>query len=494
MYIIPDDDETTNSPYVVSQLDILTRSTDQLAVFHQFSIVTTSSTSRSPAYTATSSDFAPTAHTGNATSAADDIYGTTASRCDGGNEQTIDELDVGVSVVLTVILAVVFVVSIVGNGSVLYVVGRHLRCRTSTNIFVTALSISDLAGAITCVPTTLVALYWPSALYSSDSDGDVQVRRCSSAASRDLFLHGSVVCIVHDLALRTSHLLSTAMLSLLTVDRYATIVQQRRRSNFVASRTVFVVLVAVACSAALSVCWYAIRATIPTLLLTTSDSSSPTPCLLGGLTFYELAFCGLTALCPAALVAYCAVRIVRVVWHRRTTAVLPNNASANQLLFYDELQTAVTVVIMAAGLIVCRVVQFALVLALVVSSIGRRPSGAARAFDVSVTLVVLLDGAVNPLVYATRNPNVARILHVNVWLPSRVRRRGYMADSASGNQPGLSGQPPPTPSAGDMVHRLGHMTMTADLNCDIRNCNKYNNNGTEASVNGNRKVSNHDLC
>lgn len=58
--------------------------------------------------------------------------------------------------VFTVSYLLIFVVCMVGNGVVCFIVLRSKNMRTVTNLFILNLAISDLLVGIFCMPTTLV--------------------------------------------------------------------------------------------------------------------------------------------------------------------------------------------------------------------------------------------------------------------------------------------------------------------------------------------------
>lgn len=66
------------------------------------------------------------------------------------------------------VYAIIFVVSVVGNGFVCYIVLSSPRMRTVTNYFITNLAIGELLITILCVPFTTVAVleqYWPFGMF-----------------------------------------------------------------------------------------------------------------------------------------------------------------------------------------------------------------------------------------------------------------------------------------------------------------------------------------
>lgn len=61
-----------------------------------------------------------------------------------------------VAVVFIVSYLLIFLVCMVGNGVVCFIVLRSKNMRTVTNLFILNLAISDLLVGIFCMPTTLV--------------------------------------------------------------------------------------------------------------------------------------------------------------------------------------------------------------------------------------------------------------------------------------------------------------------------------------------------
>jgi 7 transmembrane receptor (rhodopsin family) len=375
------------------------------------------------------------------------------------------QLDAG-TLLLVVVYCIVFVLSVTGNSTVLYIIGRHLRYRTATNVFITVLSLSDLASALVCMPLTVAKLH-NSSVADSTSFGSSTLE--------------SVICAVDGVLARASGLLSTAMLSLLTVDRYLTIVHQRR-APFVARRTFTVVAIVVSGSAILSSAWYALRTMVlaggstarPGMTLATSlfERRVSPGCLLNGSTPYELVYVAMVAGGPAVLTTYCALRLVRVV-ARSARCVRPTTTAANQLLFHDELQTAITVVVMVAMFVVCRLTEFVLVWLVVSTTTGSKPhvTSSSRSINAAAALVVWANGAVNPVVYAARNPNIALLLHVDIGLFRRLRRRGYVADAIV-PQPSVTTitqqQPPVSQTATVIDSSLSGDTSTADTPMSVK--------------------------
>lgn len=71
----------------------------------------------------------------------------------------------GVEIIIICMYTIISILSIVGNGSVLYIVLAFKRMRTVTNFFIASLACSDILTAVFCIPFTYVANlvlnYWP---------------------------------------------------------------------------------------------------------------------------------------------------------------------------------------------------------------------------------------------------------------------------------------------------------------------------------------------
>ncbi|XP_056097780.1 pyroglutamylated RF-amide peptide receptor [Rhinichthys klamathensis goyatoka] len=68
----------------------------------------------------------------------------------------IPELPAGAKTTFVVVYVVIFVLALVGNSLVVYIVARKRAMRTATNIFICSLAVSDLLITFFCVPFTLL--------------------------------------------------------------------------------------------------------------------------------------------------------------------------------------------------------------------------------------------------------------------------------------------------------------------------------------------------
>ena len=145
-------------------------------------------------------------------------------------------------VVLAVAHGVTFALSLTVNAIVLYVIGRHLGYRTSTNVFITALCVTDVLTAVVCLPLT-----------------------GASVTPSQWLLGGEMTCVAYDVARRSLSLLSTSMTWALVADRYMTVVRLRRVQT-VTRRTLITVAALVTVSVLASLPWYLVVATERRLL------------------------------------------------------------------------------------------------------------------------------------------------------------------------------------------------------------------------------------
>ncbi|CAM4712439.1 unnamed protein product [Leuciscus chuanchicus] len=68
----------------------------------------------------------------------------------------IPELPAGAKTTFVVVYVIIFVLALVGNSLVVYIVARKRAMRTATNIFICSLAVSDLLITFFCVPFTLL--------------------------------------------------------------------------------------------------------------------------------------------------------------------------------------------------------------------------------------------------------------------------------------------------------------------------------------------------
>uniref|UniRef100_A0A3Q3KZW5 Neuropeptide FF receptor 2 n=1 Tax=Mastacembelus armatus TaxID=205130 RepID=A0A3Q3KZW5_9TELE len=124
-----------------------------------------------------------------------------------------------VAAVFTVSYLLIFVVCMVGNGVVCFIVLRSKNMRTVTNLFILNLAISDLLVGIFCMPTTLVdniITGWP---------------------------FGSVVCKISGMVQGISVSASVFTLVAIAVDRFRCIVHPFKQKLTIATSKLIIVII-----------------------------------------------------------------------------------------------------------------------------------------------------------------------------------------------------------------------------------------------------------
>uniref|UniRef100_A0A8C3K5V6 G protein-coupled receptor 135 n=1 Tax=Calidris pygmaea TaxID=425635 RepID=A0A8C3K5V6_9CHAR len=104
-------------------------------------------------------------------------------------------------------LLLIFALSALGNGAVVLVIARHRQLRTVTNAFVLSLSLSELLGALLCLPLAFLSL----------------LGRPPGA-----WLFGQRLCLASAALHAGLGIAATLTMTLLSFDRYCAIVRQPR--------------------------------------------------------------------------------------------------------------------------------------------------------------------------------------------------------------------------------------------------------------------------
>ncbi|XP_010614295.1 G-protein coupled receptor 135 [Fukomys damarensis] len=151
----------------------------------------------------------------------------------------------------------------------------------------------------------------------------------------------------------------------------------------------------------------------------TSGSGSGGPAFPGGAA-YSVALVVACYLLPFLLACFCHYHICRAV-RLSDVRVRPVTTHARVLRFFSEVRTATTVLIMIVFVIGCWGPYCFLVLLA-----ATRQAQAARApslLDVVAVWLTWANGAINPVIYAVRNPNISMLL-------GRNREEGYRTRNA----------------------------------------------------------------
>lgn len=313
---------------------------------------------------------------------------------DRGTEETRNNItgpppDRCFSALLLIGLALVLVASSTGNVAVLYIIGRRLKWRTATNVFITVLSLSDLVVSVTCVPLAMASI----------------------ALERPAL--GETGYLVSSAISKYFGLVSAGMTTMLTVDRYQAVVRLKR-STFTEYRTLSVIVAVTSASFLLVLPWTVLgawrarhgRPTDGTVCLGSVVEWPPVEYRI-----YEALYTTVCFTATAVCMAFCVFRLVRTI-HRNNSDVCPHSIHFSQLRFAGEIETARTVVVMVILFVVFRT-PYAVVAYLV--------SAAVTTSAFATQLLWWANGAVNPILYAVRNPNVARILQID-------RKSGYVSE------------------------------------------------------------------
>lgn len=68
----------------------------------------------------------------------------------------IPELPPSAKIVFVLVYTVIFLIALIGNSLVVYIVVRKRGIQTATNIFICSLAVSDLLICFFCIPSTLL--------------------------------------------------------------------------------------------------------------------------------------------------------------------------------------------------------------------------------------------------------------------------------------------------------------------------------------------------
>ncbi|XP_030069799.1 G-protein coupled receptor 135 [Microcaecilia unicolor] len=290
------------------------------------------------------------------------------------------------------VLLIIFLLSSLGNCAVILVIVKHRQLRTVTNAFILSLSLSDLLTALLCLPFSFVMLF-----------------------SRDgTWLFGDRFCFANGFFNSCFGIVSTLTMTLISFDRYYAIVRQPQEK--IGRRRALQLLAAVwLLAVAFSLPWYLLAQPPPPL----AHKRGFYHCMyvfhagasrLGRA--YSLALIVLCYLLPFALMCFCHYNICKTV-RLSEIRVRPVTTYAHLLRFYSEMRTATTVLIMIVFIICCWGPYCVMGIA---AAAGGYPIG--PLMDTVAIWMAWANGAINPLIYAIRNPNISMLL-------GRNREEGY---------------------------------------------------------------------
>ncbi|XP_062971909.1 G-protein coupled receptor 135 [Elgaria multicarinata webbii] len=294
------------------------------------------------------------------------------------------------------LLLLLFALSALGNGAVVLVVARHRPLRTVTNAFVLSLALAELLGAALGLPPAFLSLL--------------------GGRPRGAWLFGPRLCLASAALHAGLGIAATLTVALLSFDRYCAIVRQPRRK--MGRRRAAQLLAAVWLAAlGFSGPWY--------LLARGEPEAEPGPAPGGAHCMHVLAWRApglgppysaalivLGFLLPFGLMCFCHYNICRAV-RLSESRVRPLTAYGHVLRYHSELRTATTVLLMIVSIICCWGPYCVLGLAAATGRFFVSPTT-----DTVASWMAWANGAINPLIYAARNPNLSMLL-------GRSREGGY---------------------------------------------------------------------
>ncbi|XP_012663435.2 probable G-protein coupled receptor 135 [Otolemur garnettii] len=320
---------------------------------------------------------------------------------------------------LALVLLLIFLLSSLGNCAVMGVIAKHRQLRTVTNAFILSLSLSDLLTALLCLPAAFLDLFTPPE--GSAPAAVAGPWRGFCAASRFFSSCGGIV--------------SSLSVALISLDRYCAIVRPPREKL---GRRRALQLLAGAWLAALgfSLPWELLWAPREPPAAQSFHGclyrTSPDPAQLGAA--YSVGLVVACYLLPFLLMCFCHYHICKTV-RLSDVRVRPVTTYARVLRFFSEVRTATTVLIMIVFVVCCWGPYCCLVL-LAATRQAQAAQGPSLLNVVAVWLT-WANGAINPVIYAIRNPNISMLL-------GRNREEGYRTrnvDAVLPSQgPGLPGR------------------------------------------------------
>nr|XP_045011515.1 G-protein coupled receptor 135 [Jaculus jaculus] len=299
--------------------------------------------------------------------------------------------------VQALVLLLIFLLSSLGNCAVMGVIVKHRQLRTVTNAFILSLSLSDLLTALLCLPAAFLDLFTPPAAAGP--------WRGFCAASR---FFSSCFGIV-----------STLSVALISLDRYCAIVRPPRE-KLGRRRALQLLAAAWLLALALSLPWELLAAPREPLAAQSFHGclyrTSPDPERLGAV--YSVGLVVACYLLPFLLMGFCHYHICRTV-RLSDVRVRPVTTYARVLRFFSEVRTATTVLIMIVFVIGCWGPYCCLVL--LAAARQAQTTQAPSILNVVAVWLTWANGAINPVIYAIRNPNISMLLGRNREVGYRTR-------------------------------------------------------------------------
>ncbi|XP_077394696.1 G-protein coupled receptor 135 isoform X1 [Festucalex cinctus] len=289
------------------------------------------------------------------------------------------------------VLLSIFLLSSLGNFAVLIVIIKHRQLRTVTNAFIMSLSLSDFLTAVLCLPFSFVMLF----------------------SKEGVWMFGERFCVANGFFNTCFGIISTLTMTLISFDRYYAIVRQPRAK--IGRQKATKLLIGVWLSAVVfSLPWYVLmqnstrvhkQGFYHCMYVFHSGTSH-----LGAA--YSISLIVVCFLLPFALMCFCHYNICKTV-RLSEIRVRPVTTYAYLLRFYSEMRTATTVLIMIVLIIFCWGPYCLMGLITALGDYTFSP-----VMDTLAIWLAWTNGAINPLIYALRNPNISMLL-------GRRREEGY---------------------------------------------------------------------
>ncbi|XP_010903306.2 G-protein coupled receptor 135 [Esox lucius] len=300
--------------------------------------------------------------------------------------------DITVAAQALVLLAI-FLLSSLGNSAVVIVIIKHRQLRTVTNAFIMSLSLSDFLTAVLCLPFSFMMLF--------SKDG--------------VWMFGDRFCVANGFFNTCFGIISTLTMTLISFDRYYAIVRQPQEK--IGRKKAVQLLLAVWLTALFfSIPWYLVMRTSKDLVVHKRGFYHCMYVFHSGTsrmgTSYSITLIAVCYLLPFALMCFCHYNICKTV-RLSEIRVRPVTTYAYLLRFYSEMRTATTVLIMIVFIIFCWGPYCLMGIITAVGDYSFNPI-----MDTVAIWMAWANGAINPLIYAIRNPNISMLL-------GRSREEGY---------------------------------------------------------------------
>lgn len=293
----------------------------------------------------------------------------------------------------TLIFLLIFLLCSFGNLAVIIIIIKHRQLRTVTNAFIMSLSLSDFLTAILCLPFSFIMLF--------SKDG--------------LWMFGDGFCVANGFFNSCFGIISTLTMTLVSFDRYYAIVKQPQKK--IGKKQAAQLLVAVWSTAVFfSFPWYLMAKTTDKLVIYKNGFYHCMYVFHSGSsrmgTAYSITLIVICYLLPFALMCFCHYNICKTV-RLSEIRVRPVTTYAHLLRFYSEMRTATTVLIMIVFIIFCWGPYCLMGIITAAADYRFNP-----VMDTVAVLMAWANGAINPLIYVIRNPNISMLL-------GRNREEGY---------------------------------------------------------------------